>query len=303
MGKSDALFDDDTTTNANVGVRSAGFKPTVVTHDNEESGEFIGTKRDIKSKVITLDRIIAKDQVRKSFGEKEIEEMAHSLKTVGQTTPILVYWSHEDDRYVVIAGERRFRGAKLAGLTELSCKIHPHRPEEDELVELQFVENAIRVDLNPIEEAQSYKRLQELKGFTTTQLAERIGKSQSAVSRSMSLLKLPEEIQQHISKGELPVSVAREAAKLKDVAKQAKMVEEYLRGELTTSDAQAQTNKRAGAKKASTKKSKKWAVDGVAISVSYSSATTLADIADALEKKVAQIRSDKENAVKSCLID
>ena len=200
----------------------------------------------MNAKLIAVRRIIAKEQVRKDFNEEELDELAHSLRTVGQKTPILVYWSDEDNNYVIIAGERRYRAAQMAGLTELACQIHPHRPDEAELVELQFVENAIRSDLNPIEEAESYKRLQDLKGFSANQLAERIGKNQSTISRSLALLKLPSGIQEHVAKGRIPVSVAREIVKLETEAAQEKMAAEYLAGELTTTQAQAQTNKKQG---------------------------------------------------------
>ena len=180
MGKADAFFSDDQNTmEANFGVRPIGHQPASFASGAVDEPRFAGTKRDVNAKLIAVGRIMAKEQVRKNFDAEELGELAHSLKTLGQKTPILVYWSDEDAMYVIIAGERRYRAAQMAGLSELACQIHPHRPDDAELVELQFVENAIRSDLNPLEEAQSYKRLQELKGYSTTQLAERIGKNQS----------------------------------------------------------------------------------------------------------------------------
>lgn len=296
MGKADAFFSDDQNAiESNFGVRPVGHQPASFSSGATDEPRFSGTKRDVNAKVISVGRIIAKEQVRKDFNEQELAELAHSLKTLGQKTPILVYWSDEDAKYVIIAGERRFRAAQMAGLSELSCQIHPHRPDDAELVELQFVENAIRSHLNAIEEAQSYKRLQELKGYSTTQLAERIGKNQSTISRSLSLLKLPEAIQEHVGKGRIPVSVAREICKLDSEAKQREMAEEYLAGELTTGQAQAQASKIGGRGKGggdAAKQSKKWTQNGISITVAYGRSVTLADIADALEERVRLLRSD-----------
>lgn len=292
MSKADSFFSSDQ--DANFGIRSDGHQPATMYSATTEEPRFAGTKRDVNAKVIALSRIVAKEQVRKDFNQEELEELAHSLRTLGQKTPILVYWCDDEKVYVIIAGERRFRAAQMAGLSELICQIHPRKPDDAELVELQFVENAIRSDLNPIEEANSYKRLQELKGYSTTQLAERIGKNQSTISRSLSLLKLPENIQEHVGKGQIPVSVAREICKLDSEAKQQAMASEYLAGELTTGEAQAKASKTGSRSKGndSTKQSKKWTQSGVSIVVSYGRGVTLGDIADALEERARMLRAD-----------
>ena len=295
MGKAESFFSDDQNTmESNFGVRPVGHQPASFSSGTTDEPRFLGTKRDLNAKLIATNRIIAKEQVRKNFDEAELAELAHSLKTVGQKTPILVYWSDEDQSYVIIAGERRFRAAKMAGLSELACQIHPHRPDEAELVELQYVENAIRADLNPIEEAESYRRLQELKGYSANQLAERIGKNQTTSSRSLRLLTLPETIQEQISKGEIPVSVAREIIKLESQDAQAKMAADYLAGELTTGQAQAQATKKGSGAKGSdaSKQSKKWTQSGISITVAYGRGVTLADIAEALEQRAQTLRAD-----------
>lgn len=292
MSKADSFFSTDQ--DANFGLRSDGHQPASMYSASTDEPRFAGTKRDMNAKVIAISRIVAKEQVRKEFNQEELEELAHSLRTLGQKTPILVYWCEDEKTYVIIAGERRFRAAQMAGLTELSCQIHPRKPDDAELVELQFVENAIRSDLNPIEEANSYKRLQELKGFSTTQLAERIGKNQSTISRSLSLLKLPENIQDHVSKAQIPVSVAREICKLDSEAKQQAMASEYLAGGLTTAEAQVKASKTGSRTKSNDvgKQNKKWTQDGIGIVVSYGRGVTLADIADALEERARLLRAD-----------
>lgn len=295
MGKADSFFThDENSMDTNFGVRPAGHQ--LASFDGGASADirFAGTKRDMNAKLIAVDRIIAKDQVRKNFDQAELEELAHSLRTLGQKTPVLVYWSVEDERYVIIAGERRWRAAQMAGLAELACQVHPHKPDEAELVELQFVENAIRSDLNPIEEAESYKRLQELKGYSANQLAERIGKNQTTISRALRLLSLPENIRSNVASGKIPVSVAREIVKVDNEAEQIAMAERYLVGELTTGQAQAETvkNPTKGKGRESAKASKKWTQSGITITVSHGRGVTLADIADVLEERARFLRTD-----------
>jgi ParB family chromosome partitioning protein len=293
MSKADMFFNSDQ--DSNFGVRPEGHQPASVFQSHGEEPRFSGTKRDINAKVIALSRIVAKQQVRKHFDEQELQELAHSLRTVGQKTPILVYWSDEESIYVIIAGERRYRAAQMAGLTELSCQIHPHKPDEAELVELQYVENAIRSDLNPIEEAHSYRLLQELKGYSAHQLAERIGKNQSTISRSLSLLKLPEHIQQQVASGGVPVTVAREIAKLDSPGEQDAMLGRYQAGELNRDGVQAATSSASSSKataRQSSKQTKKWNQGGVSIAVSYGRGVTLSDLADALEERARLLRAD-----------
>lgn len=293
MGKADSFFThDENAMDTNFGVRPAGHQLASFDGGGSADIRFAGTKRDMNAKLIAVDRIIAKEQVRKNFDQADLEELAHSLRTLGQKTPILVYWSGEDESYVVIAGERRWRAAQLAGLTELACQVHPHKPEEAELVELQFVENAIRSDLNPIEEAQSYKRLQDLKGYSANQLAERIGKNQTTISRSLRMLSLPESVQQSVATGKIPVSVAREIIKVEGEAEQLKMAERYLAGQLTTTQAQAETVKKPAGGREPAKNSKKWTQDGITITVSHGRGVTLADVANALEERARLLRSD-----------
>lgn len=293
MGKADSFFThDENAMDTNFGVRPAGHQLASFDGGATADIRFAGTKRDMNAKLIAVDRIIAKEQVRKNFDQAELEELAHSLRTLGQKTPILVYWSGEDERYVVIAGERRWRAAQIAGLAELACQVHPHKPEEAELVELQFVENAIRTDLNPIEEAESYKRLQELKGYSANQLAERIGKNQTTISRSLRMLSLPESVQQKVATGKIPVSVAREIIKLESQEAQAKMAADYLAGELTTGQAQEAAKKNNGGKGGAAKTTKKWTQGGITITVAYGKGVTLAEIAAVLEERASLLKCD-----------
>lgn len=251
-----------------------------------------GTRINRNVRDIELSRLTCDEQVRTQFDADGIDELAHSLKTVGQQQPCLVYYDEERAVYVIIAGERRFRAANKAELPFLTCYVHPHKPLEDEKAELQLIENVIRRDLNALEEARGYRRLMELKSFTTTQISERIGKNQSTVSRALSLLKLPEDMQEAVGNGSLPPSVGREIAKKKDKDEQRDMFDRYLRGELTTTSAAKEVARRGANAKSPATKTKKAKIDGISISVTGKARTTNAEFALALRQHAARLEAD-----------
>ena len=131
-------------------------------------------------------------QPRKNFDEDALQELSDSIKQVGLIQPILV--QDRKDHYEIIAGERRWRAAKMAGLKEVPVIIRDY--SEREIMEISLIENIQREDLNPIEEAQAYKRLLEEFNLKQDEVAERVSKSRAAVTNSMRLLKLGEEVQQ-----------------------------------------------------------------------------------------------------------
>ena len=131
-------------------------------------------------------------QPRKNFDEDALQELADSIKQFGLIQPILV--QDRKDHYEIIAGERRWRAAKMAGLKEVPVLIRSY--SEPEIMEISLIENIQREDLNPIEEAQAYKRLLEEFHLKQDEVAERVSKSRAAVTNSMRLLKLSDEVQQ-----------------------------------------------------------------------------------------------------------
>ena len=130
-------------------------------------------------------------QPRKNFDEDALQELSDSIKQFGLIQPILV--QDRKDHYEIIAGERRWRAAKMAGLKEVPVIIRNY--SEREIMEISLIENIQREDLNPIEEAQAYKRLLEEFHLKQDEVAERVSKSRAAVTNSMLLLKLTDEVQ------------------------------------------------------------------------------------------------------------
>ena len=131
------------------------------------------------------------DQPRKQFDEDALMELSESIKQYGVLHPLLV--SDKKDYYEIIAGERRWRAAKLAGLTEIPVIVKEF--SEQELVEISLIENIQREDLNAIEEAVAYKRLMEEFHLKQDEIAERVSKSRTAVTNAMRLLKLDDRVQ------------------------------------------------------------------------------------------------------------
>ena len=179
--------------------------------------QYQGITRPKEALTIPVDRIIPDpDQPRKEFDEGALDELAASLKARGQLQPIRVRWSQEADRWVIIAGERRYRAAVKAGLPSLLCVEARGTMTADEVLEDQLIENCVREDLKPIEQARAFKTLVDLRGCSYRQLAEMLNISHMAVSRAMTLLDLPEDVQHRVTAGELAASVAVEVAKLED---------------------------------------------------------------------------------------
>ena len=156
---------------------------------------------------------VNKNQPRKNFDEEAIAELAESVKVHGVIQPIIVR-SAGDGFYVIVAGERRYRAAKLAGLNEVPVIITELTSAE--AAEVALIENIQRADLNPIEIAQAYKALIDDFSLTQQQLAERIGKPRSSVANSLRLLDLPETIREYVAEGKLTDGHAKVIAGLDD---------------------------------------------------------------------------------------
>ena len=153
-----------------------------------------------------------RDQPRKHFDEDALQELADSIKQFGLLQPILV--QDRKDYYEIIAGERRWRAAKLAGLKEVPVIIKNYTDRE--IVEISLIENIQREDLNPIEEALAYKRLLEEFDLKQDEVAERVSKSRTAVTNSIRLLKLCDGVQQMIIDDMLSTGHARALIPIED---------------------------------------------------------------------------------------
>lgn len=190
-----------------------------------------------------------KKQPRKFFDEEELEELANSVKSKGIISPILV--QKRDGYYEIIAGERRWRAARKAGLKEVPVIIKDLT--DAEIFELALIENVHRQQLNPIEEALAYKRLIEEFSLTQEELSERVSKKRSSIANSMRLLKLEENVQNMIISGEISTGHAKVLLSIEDQNMQSALAERIASEKMSVRD----TEKMAKSHKKTEKSDKK----------------------------------------------
>lgn len=146
-----------------------------------------------------------RDQPRRSFDEAALKELAASIEAVGVLQPIIV--APSGDRFAIIAGERRYRASRLAGLSEIPAIVRDW--DSQKRLEAALIENLQRDDLNPVEEAMGVRRLMDEAGLTQEKVAERLGKSRPAVANLLRLLTLPDGVKQMLAEGKLSAGHAR----------------------------------------------------------------------------------------------
>ncbi len=184
-------------------------------NNGEENQQNLQTKEsETKVKITMIEP--NREQPRKNFDEDSLQELADSIKQFGLLQPILV--QDRKDHYEIIAGERRWRAAKIAGLKEVPVIIR--NLTDQEIVEISLIENIQRENLNPIEEAQAFKRLLTEFHLKQDEVAERVSKSRTAVTNSMRLLKLCDEVQQMVIDEMISTGHARAILSIEDPEEQ-----------------------------------------------------------------------------------
>lgn len=167
-------------------------------------------------------------QPRKEFDSESLSELADSIREHGVLQPLLVRRmpgaSLEDESYQLVAGERRWRAARMVGLAEVPAVIK--ELSEVQVMEMALIENLQREDLNPLEEANGYKELMNACNLTQEQVAKRVGKSRSAVANSLRLLNLPQEIRPFVVQGSLSAGHAKALLGIEDRAEMLKLARE-----------------------------------------------------------------------------
>lgn len=171
-------------------------------------------------------------QPRKNFDEDKLQELADSIKQVGLLEPPLV--QDRKDHFEIIAGERRWRAAKIAGLKEIPVIIRDY--SEQEIMEISLIENIQREDLNPIEEAQAFKRLLTEFNLKQDEVAERVSKSRTAVTNSLRLLKLCDEVQQMVIDEMISTGHARALLAIDDPEEQYTIAQQIFDEKLSVRD-------------------------------------------------------------------
>jgi len=206
-----------------------------------------GRRRLETGALIRVDRIIRDpNQPRTEFDAEGLMRLAQSLKDRGQLQPIRVRWDDAEGRYVIVTGERRWRAAQLAGLEALACVVMTGPASAEDLLEDQLIENCLREDLKPIEQARAYKSLMDSRGFSQRQLAERLQIGHPAIAKALALLNLPDAIQESVELGEIAPGTAYELSKVEDPADQTRLAREAAEGRLKRDEIQGRTRTRKG---------------------------------------------------------
>jgi ParB family chromosome partitioning protein len=246
-----------------------------------------GMVRNRAAALLDINRIVCAPQPRQQFDDEELQRLADSIRERGLLQPLRVRWTEDRGLWVVVCGERRLRAAKLAGLTTVSCLMIEGEVSESDRLTDQLAENLLRSALLPVEEATAYRQLMELNGWNSTQLAEALHLSLSAVSRSISLLKLPDDVQHQVDAGDIKPSAAYELAKLENEDQQRQMAAEVVGGALDTKAAARKVRQRKG-KPARTPQPLSYTYrdrdSGVSVQVTRRNKHTDADVAAALRR-------------------
>ena len=191
----------------------------------------------MKLQNINLDKIITNpNQPRKYFSEEKMEELKESIKNNGLIQPIIVrkVENSVQNKYEIIAGERRYRACKSLDFESVQCVVI--QAGDSKSYEFSVLENIQRENLNPIEEAESYVMLMEVYGYTQENMAQKLGKTRSAISNKIRLLKLPEAIKSYVRTGELSYGHARTLLGLKDNFEIEKIVKKIIEKSYTVRD-------------------------------------------------------------------
>ena len=208
-----AIFGEDVVKESNEEL--ANTKKAISSPREETGGEIM-----VKVSLIEPNR----DQPRKDFNEEELQELAESIKNYGVLQPLLV--QKKGTSYELIAGERRWRAAKLAGLREVPVVLREYNKQQ--AMEIALIENVQRSDLNPIEEAQAYQQLVKEFHLTQEEIAVRVSKNRATITNAMRLLKLDSQIQDLLIKGMISSGHARAILSLEDGQLQKKAAQEIL---------------------------------------------------------------------------
>jgi len=249
MGKADELL----RSMGGIITESASHRGTPAAMPAPPTGSTLTTDRlaGVARSKTSLDIPVAKiepdpDQPREEFDDDALSRLAESVGARGVLQPIRVRWDGGRGRYVIIAGERRWRASKMAGLATMPCVVDDRPATAGELLAVQMVENCLREDLKPVEQAKAFRALMGLNAWSGNQLAKELGISQSGVVQALALLDLPAPVQSAVDNGELPASTAYAIAGMADPTAQADLAERAVTERLSRADVVEAVRRTAG---------------------------------------------------------
>lgn len=230
-----ALFSDDPVSNGDTEVD--------ILREIENAGTDTDGKSIIEIKVVDIEP--NKDQPRKNFDKDKLAALSDSIREHGVVQPILVKPT-DNGTYMIIAGERRWRAAKAAGLKTMPCIVKEF--DERQVMEIALIENLQREDLNPIEEAEGYRQLMDTFHLTQEEVSERVGRSRSAVANALRLNNLPDGIKRLVQSEQLSQGHARALLAVEDLALQLELAQKIIEEGLSVRQTESLVNHLATAK-------------------------------------------------------
>jgi ParB family transcriptional regulator, chromosome partitioning protein len=186
------------------------------------------------------------NQPRKVFTPEDLQDLADSIRTRGLLQPIRVRWDNDREKYTIVAGERRWRASIMAGKATLTCVIVEGEMTDSEILHDQLVENCLRSNLQPIEQAEAFKTLMSAKGWNGTRLAEELHIRDSTVFKALALLELPGEVRERVAAGEIKPATAYELSQLEQPADQVALADRVVNEKLTRDEAAAVVRQKTG---------------------------------------------------------
>jgi ParB family chromosome partitioning protein len=299
MSKSDALLNRFGANIAQTVTPRPGITPRPV---DVPPDKYEGAVKSRTFAEMPIDAIACAPQPRTEFDEAELKRLADSIRRFGQLAPIRVRHDAEQNRWTVLVGERRLKACRLAGLKRVRVEFVERAMTEADILAEQVVENAVRADLKPVEQARAYERLMALNGWTAQQVAETLGIEPTSVYRSLGLLRLPEDIASRVDNGEIKATAAYEISKLQIADDQRELAERVAAGDLDHKATAAEVTRRRKARSGGRSKGKVQmpaeqrfrGARGVRVTVHATGRHTLADvvadlreIADRLDEQAA----------------
>lgn len=251
---------------------------------------------------LEINQIIADpDQPRTEFDQEQLARLALSIRDKGQLAPIRVRWSEQHDKWIIVCGERRFRATQLAGLPTIECHFQEGQMSPNDIMEQQLIENLLREDLKPIEEAKAFQQLMQVNSWTGKELAEALRITTSRVSRGIALLKLPEDIQQQVEAGTVSATAAYELTKLPSQEQQRAVLAQGSESgkETTIADVQKKVRERRGKPSTAQRGVKQAFISetGLKVSVTSPRKSNYHEIEQALVEALEEVRLRIENNV------
>lgn len=230
-----------------MGVRQTEFRPVLAPTPGKRD---IGRRPLRNFGKLSVSQIVPDpDQPRAEFSEEALKQLALSIREKGQLAPIRVRWSEGLGKWIIICGERRWRATQRAGLSEIDCYFDEGELTHSDILEQQLIENCLREDLQPIEEAEGFASLMKLNGWTGKQVADALRVNPTRVSRALALLKLPETIQEKVAAGAISPRSAYEISKLPNPETQSALAERVAQGQLSAPQAAKAVRQRQGKQK------------------------------------------------------